>query len=192
MVKHELYFSNYCKKSAAILEELNKNGLRDKFAYICIDKRVVKNNTTYILAPGGGMFPLPPMINRVPVLLLKPNHEILSGNQILDYIRPQVKTVKQEKSMLFDEPNPFSMSRDNGNSFGVMSDNYSFLDMGVDELKADGSGGIRQMYNYTSLNDPGTSIPVGYDRDQNPKPQFSIEQLEEMRNMEVPSFQQTK
>ena len=80
--------------------------------------------------PDGSSFPLPPMINRVPVLLLKPNHEILSGNQIFDYIKPQANTIHQEKTMLQNEPNPFSLNMDIANGYGVASDNFSFLDMG--------------------------------------------------------------
>ena len=89
MAKPELYFSKYCKFSTKIIEQLNKNGVDDKFIYISIDKRFTKNNVTYILNPDGSSFPLPPMINRVPVLLLKPNYEILSGDQIIEYIKPQ-------------------------------------------------------------------------------------------------------
>ena len=117
MAKPELYFSKYCKHSSKILDELNRTGMNQKFVYISIDKRFSKNNITYILNPDGTSFPLPPMINRVPVLLLKPNHEILSGNQILDYIKPQVKNIKEEKTMLFNEPNPFSLNMDNGTSY---------------------------------------------------------------------------
>jgi hypothetical protein len=74
MAKPELYFSKYCKHSSKILDELNRNGMNDRFVYISIDKRFVKNNITYIMNPNGSSFALPPMINRVPVLLLKPNY----------------------------------------------------------------------------------------------------------------------
>ena len=77
MAKPELYFSKYCKHSNKILTELNKSGVSDKFIFISIDKRFTNNNATYILNPDGTSFPLPPMINRVPVLLLKPNAELL-------------------------------------------------------------------------------------------------------------------
>jgi len=120
--KHELYFSHYCKHSSTILQELNKAGMQSKFNYICIDKRFVKDNITYIMLPNGQHFPLPPMINRVPILLLKPKFEILSGTQILEYIKPQAKTIQEEKTMLYSEPNPFDLSRDTLRSSGVASD----------------------------------------------------------------------
>jgi hypothetical protein len=181
MAKHELYFSKYCKHSSKILEELNRNGVNDKFIYISIDKRFVKNNVTYIMNPNGSSFVLPPMINRVPVLLLKPNHEILSGNQILEYIKPQVKNIKEEKTMLHNEPNPFSLNMDNGNVYGVKSDNFSFLDSSPDELSAQGSGGVRQMYNYSTL-DQETNIETPLQSDKQAKLSMTVEQLEQQRN----------
>jgi glutaredoxin-related protein len=50
MAKPELYFSKYCKFSTKIIEQLNKNGVDDKFIYISIDKRFTKNNVTYIFS----------------------------------------------------------------------------------------------------------------------------------------------
>jgi hypothetical protein len=181
MAKHELYFSKYCKHSSKILDEMNRNGMNDKFVFISIDKRFVKNNVTYIMNPNGTSFALPPMINRVPVLLLKPNHEILSGNQILDYIKPQVKTIKEEKTMLYNEPNPFSLNMDNGNVYGVKSDNFSFLDSTPDELSAQGAGGVRQMYNYSTL-DQESNIETPLQSDKTAKLNMTVEQLEQQRN----------
>jgi len=181
MAKHELYFSKYCKHSSKILDEMNRNGMNDKFLFISIDKRFVKNNVTYIMNPNGTSFALPPMINRVPVLLLKPNHEILSGNQILEYIKPQVKTIKEEKTMLYNEPNPFSLNMDNGNVYGVKSDNFSFLDSTPDELSAQGAGGVRQMYNYSTL-DQESNIETPLQSDKTAKLNMTVEQLEQQRN----------
>ena len=184
--KHELYYSQYCKYSSSILQELNKAGLQEKFNYICIDKRFVKNNITYIMLPNGQHFPLPPMINRVPILLLKPKFEILSGNQILEFIKPQAKTIKEEKTMLYEEPNPFDLSRDTLRSSGVASDNYSFLDMAPQELAPEGNGGMRQMYSYASIDgDSVISTPV-LEGDKKSKMNYSMEDLEKMRNQEFP------
>jgi len=179
MAKPELYFSKYCKHSSKILEELNHMGMNKKFNYICIDKRVVKQNITYILNPDGSTFPLPPMINRVPVLLLKPNHEILSGDQIIEYVKPQIKNINEEKTMLFNEPNPFSLKSDPG---GVMSDNFSFLDTPVSEMSAQGNGGMRQMYNYSTL-DTNQEIPTQLESDKKPKLNMTLEQLEQERKL---------
>lgn len=186
--KHELYFSNYCKHSSAILQELNKAGFQNKFVFICIDKRFVKDNIIYIMLPNGQQFPLPPMINRVPVLLLKPKFEILSGNQILDYIRPQAKNIKEEKTMLYDEPNPFDLTKDTLRSSGVASDNYSFLDMEPQELAPQGNGGLRQMYSYATVeNETSISTPL-LEGDKKSKMSYSMEDIEKLRNQEFPEL----
>jgi hypothetical protein len=151
--KHELYFSEYCKHSQAILEQMNRLGLHDKFRYISVDKRVNKNNITYIILPNGQQFPLPPMINRVPILLLKPSNEILSGNQILEYIKPQVRNIQDQKTMIYNEPNPFAFGTDGLGMSGVASDTFSFVESNNNhhEMRLDGgTAGLRQMYNYVS------------------------------------------
>ena len=183
MAKPELYFSKYCKHSNKILTELNKYGVSDKFIFISIDKRFTNNNATYILNPDGTSFPLPPMINRVPVLLLKPNYEILSGDQIIDYIKPQSKNIQQEMTMINNEPNPFSLNLDMANSFGVSSDNYSFLDTTPEDLSAKGNGGVRQMYNYSAL-DQQQMIKTPLENDKSVKLNMTLEQIEQQRKME--------
>jgi len=182
MSKHELYYSKYCKYSGIVLEEMNKCGLQNDYNYICIDSRILKDNVFYINLLDGTQKVLPPMINRVPILLLKPNYEILSGNQILDYIKPQTKHIEQEKTMLVNEPAEYSLSN---MLSGVISDSYSFLDMSPDELSAKGDGGTRQLYNYSSLNEFGDSIQTPSLEDKKPKLDYSIEQLEQKRKEEI-------
>lgn len=190
-LKHEFYFSNYCKHSAAIIQELNRGGFQSKFIYICIDKRVVRDNVTYILLPGGKEFQMPPMINRVPVLLLKPKYEILSGSQILDYIKPQSKSINEEKTMIYSEPNPFDLGKDSLKSSGVMSDYFSFLEDGPQDLAPQGNGGMRQMYNYSGLDGQVAQMPVIVEGDKKSKMQYSLEELEQMRNSDFPSVKRT-
>ena len=50
------------------------------------------------------------------------------------------------------EPSSFAFSGESS-GLGVMSDSFSFLDMGADDLSTKGNGGTRQMYNYTGLDD---------------------------------------
>jgi hypothetical protein len=123
------------------------------------------------------------MINRVPVLLLKPNYEILSGDQIMDYIKPQAKSIQQEMTMLNNEPNPFSLNLDMANAFGVSSDNFSFLDTTPEDLSAKGNGGIRQMYNYSPL-DQQQMIKTPLENDKSVKLNMTLEQIEQQRKME--------
>ena len=123
------------------------------------------------------------MINRVPVLLLKPNYELLSGNQIIDYIQPQSNSLSEEKQNLLNEPETFSIGKDNSMT-GVMSDNFSFLDMSNEELSATGNGGIRQLYHYAQL-DSNPSIETPLNDEKNKKINISVEQLEQKRNNEL-------
>lgn len=183
MERSQLFYSKYCEHSKNILEELNKSGFHDKFEFICIDKRVIDKNIIYILDNNNNKTKLPPMINRVPVLLLKPNYEILSGNQILDYIKPQSKTIEQEENLLSNEPNSFSLGKDNSLT-GVSSDTFSFIDSTSDELSASGNAGTRQMYNYYSLDNSDT-ITTPMESDKKQKLNMNIEQLEEKRRTEL-------
>jgi len=183
MNQHELYFSRHCKYSKSILDELQKMG-QCPFQLICVDRRFTKNNVTYVTLPDGKHVALPPMINRVPILLLKPKFEILSGNQILDFLRPQVK--RQEKTMLYTDPNPFDLSRDTLRSSGVASDHYSFLDMEPQELAPQGNGGLRQMYSYATVEgDVPMNAPM---EDKKGKMSYSMEEIEQMRNQEFPEL----
>jgi hypothetical protein len=138
------------------------------------------------MLPNGQHFPLPPMINRVPILLLKPKFEILSGNQILEYIKPQAKTIKEEKTMLYEEPNPFDLSRDTLRSSGVASDYYSFLDMSPQELTPEGNGGMRQMYSYATVDGESVISTPLLEGDKKSKMNYSMEDIEKMRNQEFP------
>lgn len=190
--KHELYFSEYCKHSQAILEQLNRLGLQERFRYISVDKRVIKNNITYIILPNGQQFPLPPMINRVPILLLKPSNEILSGNQILEFIKPQVRNINEQKTMIYSEPNPFAFGSDNLGMSGVASDRFSFVESNNNhsEMRLDGgTAGMRQMYNYVTAdggNMNSIQAPQNLETDKRTKSQYTLEDLEKMRDAEFP------
>ena len=94
---------------------------------------------------------LPSKIKKVPaLLLLNEAYIVYYGNDILEYFKPQEEVNVKVATNNNLEPNAFSFS-DNGGSF-VQSDNFSFLDMNPDELSAKGDGGMRQMYNYSAIN----------------------------------------
>ncbi len=201
--KNELYYSKHCKKCSKLLEQLNKYGLHTKFNYICIDNRKMYNNITYIIAPNGQSFPLPPMINKVPTLLTKPGNEVLVGEeQILIYIRPQARNINEERTMLFNEPSPFSLNTDNGNVYGVNSDRFSFLNT---DLSAQGEGGKDQMYNYATIHHTDEQLMSGINNvqsstylsseksnrggfDQNRMKQYEEQRKAEMYNIPPPKF----
>lgn len=181
----ELYYSKYCPYSNKILELINKAGMQSNFTYISIDKREMINNITYLIDNHHNRTPLPPMINRVPVLLVSPS-EILYGNEIADYIKPQSKTIEDEVSRLeYDHPNPFTLGKDTSLT-GVTSDTYSFLDTPPEDLLAEkGNGGLRQMYdNSPAIGEPQfTHAP--FEESKKPKLGKSLEQIEQERNQSL-------
>jgi hypothetical protein len=79
--------------------------------------------------------------------------------------------------MLFNEPNPYMFKGDRG----VVSDEFSFLDSSVTELSAQGNGGMRQTYNYATLDSNAESMPIQFDPDKQPKLNMTLEQLEQQR-----------
>ena len=59
--------------------------------------------------------------------------------------------------------------------FGVASDNYSFLDQSPDSLLAKGDGGIRQLYNYSTID---------YSNSENiatPKENYTSDKLKDLK-----------
>lgn len=145
-----LYYSNFCNYSKTTIQQLNKIGVGKDVHFICIDKRVKQGNDVYIVLENGQKMIMPQIINRVPaLLLLNNNYKILYGEHILENFKQSndlnIKTATNNNL----EPSAFSL----GNSgFGIVSDNYSFLDMNPDDLSAKGNGGIRQMHSYVDLN----------------------------------------
>ena len=89
----------------------------------------------------------------------------------------------EERTIINQEPNPFSLNLDMANSFGVSSDNYSFLDTSPDDLSAKGNGGIRQMYNYATI-DQQQFIKTPLENDKSVKLNMTLEQIEQQRKME--------
>lgn len=188
--KHLLYFSNYCKHSTNLLELLQKDGSIDQVELICIDYRFVKDNITYIKLPNNQSMPLPPMINCVPTLCLTPNYEILTGGKILQYFKPISKNIEEERNHINGEPDPYCLEKETIGNYGVSSDNFSFFDSNEDELSASGNGGMRQLYNYVSVNgnendSNSESIYTPQDLGKEKKISVSLEQLQQQRQNEL-------
>ena len=152
-----LYYSNYCNNCKSLLQSVSKSTNKNDTYFICIDKRIRKNNKNYVVLENGQELILPPGITKVPALmLLKDNQRVIFGSSIKDHLQPEVFV--SPKEILCDptvEPECFSLG---GSMSNVNSDQYSFLDMGSSELEAKGNGGIRQMHNYVSLDNHSNSI----------------------------------
>ena len=144
-----LYYSNFCDNSKKLLGNISKSSVKDSIHFICIDKRINKNNNIYIILENNQEIILPNGVNAVPaLLLLNQNYKILFGNDIINYLKPVQETEKRVATNYNGEPSAFAI---NDAFSGVISDNYSFLDQNSDELSAQGTGGLRQLYSYATL-----------------------------------------
>jgi hypothetical protein len=143
-----LYYSNFCENCKKLIGHLSKSSIKNDLHYICIDKRINKNNGIYVVLENGQELLLPDTVNRVPaVMILNGDFKVLFGDDILDYLKP-VEQVNVAVATNFNgEPSAFNM---NAGLADVHSDNFSFLDQ--DDLSAKGDSGMRQLYNYASIN----------------------------------------
>ena len=146
-----LYYSNYCEKCKEILPVLAQSQAKKDIHFVCIDNRIKKeDNCIYIILENQKELILPPNITKVPaLLLLNRGSQVLFGKQILEHIQPRQMESNSRDSFIPSEPMAFSLN--DINNFGVMSDNYSFLDQSVDSLSAKGDGGLRQLRNNVTL-----------------------------------------
>lgn len=187
--KHILYYSSFCKHSNKLLPYLQQNDLGGNLDFVCIDKRFVKDNVTYVLSNQQAI-PLPPMINSVPTLCIMPNFEILTGNKIVEFFKPYTKSIDEEREVLNNEPNPYCLEKETIGSYGVSSDSFSFYDASDKELSASGDGGLRQLYNYSTISEgsniqDNNQIYTPQDEGREKKMNVSLEQLQQRRNNEI-------
>lgn len=150
-----LYYSKYCDHSKKLLSYLTSNNMQGSLHFICIDKRTqdAKTGRTYIIMDNGETIIMPENVQSVPsVLLLNDNYRILQGDDIYNHFRPRVEDAVKESTNSNMEPSSFAFAGESS-GLGVMSDSFSFLDQGADDMSTKGNGGTRQMYNYTGLDD---------------------------------------
>jgi hypothetical protein len=184
-----LYYSNYCNHSKTLLQSLSKINLAKDTHFICIDKRIKdENNKIHIILENGQKIIMPEKITRVPALLLLNNsYDILYGEEIPHFLKKKQDVVVKQATSNNLEPSSFSFSP---GGFGIVSDQYSFLDMDTESLSTKGNGGIRQMHSYVDLNynDTITTPPVG-DSDNKGSNKISSEltiaKLQEQREKEL-------
>ena len=178
-----LYYSNFCEHSKKLLQTISKNNLSKDIHFICIDKRIKdSNNKTFIILENGQKIIMPENVNRVPaLLLLNQGYKVLYGESILQHFKPQQEILVKKATQNNLEPLAFSF---NDAGFGsVSSDQYSFLDMDSESLKATGNGGMRQMHNYVQLNHVDSFQPISKDEGK-PSEHMTIEQLQKQREQD--------
>jgi hypothetical protein len=188
-----IYYSNSCDRCKSVLTALSKSRLQDDIHFLCIDKRVKSGTGAWhIITETGEKVLLPPQVNRVPaLLLLNKGHQVLYGEQILQHFQPKNAALNDAATGFNGEPNAFALGRESmGGGFGVASDNYSFLDQSADELSAKGNGGMRQLYNYATIDlvDKIETPPDTYSPDK--VGSVSLEQLQNKRSLEITNQQQ--
>ena len=93
-----LYYSRFCEHSNKVLEHLAKNALLQDLNCICVDRRTTnEHGQTVVQLENGKQEALPPMIDRVPALLLvKEKYQIRYGNDILAFFKGTSKGVAEK------------------------------------------------------------------------------------------------
>ena len=183
-----LYYSKFCEHSNKLLQTLSKTTQKD-IHYICIDKRVKDtNNKMFIVLENGQKIVMPENVNRVPaLLLLNQNYQVLYGEAILNHLKPKQEVAIRKATQNNMEPMAFSFG--SGGFGDIVSDMYSFLDQGSEELEAKGNGGMRQMHNYVDLNySDKISTPNDeqeYKGANKISGELTIEQLQQQRDSEL-------
>ena len=182
-----LYYSNFCDKSKKILQTLAKSNIKEELHYLCIDKRVKSpTGSWYIVLENGENIIMPPQVNRVPALLLmKQGHQVLYGDQILSHLQPKDTAINMAATNNNGEPSPFSLNNDCIGGFGVASDTFSFWDQSSDDLSAKGNGGMRQLYNYATIDSDIRIDAPKEDYTPDKIGSVSLENLQQKRNTDI-------
>jgi hypothetical protein len=184
-----LYYSKFCEHSNKLLQTLSKIGPQKDIHFICIDKRVKdSNNKMFIVLENGQKIIMPENVNRVPaLLLLNQNYQVLYGEAILNHLKPAQEVAVKKATQNNMEPMAFSFAT--GGFGDIVSDAYSFLDQGSEELQAKGSGGMRQMHNYVDLNYSDNISTPADDHDYKGSNKLSgdltVEKLQQQRESEL-------
>ncbi len=185
-----LYYSNFCEHSKKLLQSLSKTHVSKEIHFICIDKRERdQNGKINIILENGQKIVMPENVTKVPaLLLLNQGYQVLYGDNIYNYMKPKQETVTRQATNNNMEPMAFSLG---GGGFGIVSDNYSFLDMDSEELNTKGNGGMRQMHNYVPLNhsDIITTPKDDFDYKKDKlSGDLTIEKLQKQREQELTNY----
>ena len=178
-----LYYSNHCNNSKSLLQQISKmdQTMQKDMHFLSIDNRVKQaNGATNIVLENGQQLLLPPLITKVPALLLlsKGNH-VLFGNEIMNYLDEREKSNKKKQ---INEGEPTSYNNF-GSMGGINSDMFSFIDQ---DTLAEGDGGMRLQHNYMAF-DNFDSIETPPDTHTSEKANTgnSMEKLTQARNLDV-------
>jgi hypothetical protein len=190
-----LYYSNFCEPSKKLLQTISKTQNTKEIHFICIDKRVKDaNGKVFIVLQTGQKIVMPENVTRVPaLLLLNQNYRVIYGDDIYRHLKPHVEQQVQQATKNNMEPVTYQdgFGAFGGFGAGVVSDNYSFLDQSDTDLSVKGSGGLRQIHNYVTLNDSmnvNMTLPTDdyeYKTDKIKEGELSVEALQRRRDEEL-------
>ena len=182
-----LYYSNHCSHSKSLLTQLSKTKANEDIHFVCIDKRRKDKSKTYIVLENGQELVMPETLTAVPALLIMSNFSIIYGEDIYKFLKPKEEVITQVATENNMEPLAFSMNN-LFNPFGIVSDQYSFVDLNPEEMKAQGNGGMSQMHHYLPLNFNQTiDAPKEYDDLKNTKmgDDMTIEKIKQSRERDL-------
>lgn len=135
---------------------LAKNGMTDKFNFICIDRRVQDPQTqqTYVVLDRGSKVLLPPNVHRVPnLVLINEKYRSVVGDDIYGYLEALIRTggkKAQFSEQSGGEPTGYVLGSSAG-GVNIVSETYTYYDAKPEELLAKGTGAMRQMHNYAPV-----------------------------------------
>ena len=147
-MSYVLYYSKYCENCKKILYKVGKDKIKEDIHFLCIDKRKVIKDKSYIVLSDGKELLMPDEIKEVPsLLLLNRGNRIIYGNEILNLFNPIL-----EKNNTVENNGGEPLAFSNYEMGATLSDNYSYLDQNSDELSTKGEGGLRQMHSFATYN----------------------------------------
>ena len=179
-----LYYSNYCENCKNLLQDLAKSQDKKDIHFICIDRRVKKDSgKIYIILENNQEIILPPQVNRVPALLYlnNTNQDVIFGTEIINNLKPRETAFTNKVEVIKTTEEPLAFSFGSGPS-SVVSDSFSFWDQDSDALSAQGDGGLRQLYNYSTINQKETINTPAEDYSPDKIGEVTIAKLQEERN----------
>ncbi len=141
-----IYYSNFCDPSKKLFQKVAKTKLSQEIHFICIDQRKRDSKGNTILFVQNEQVMLPPQVTKVPALYQIETKQVLFGDDIYDHLLPREVAINQIATNGNFDPDPFSV-------FGMsrLSDTYSYWDTSVEDLGAKGSGGMRQLKQFATL-----------------------------------------
>lgn len=145
-----IYYSSNCKNCIKLLNEIGNKKIENTL-YFSVDTRESINNQTFLILENGSRVLLPINITQVPSLLIideKSNKNTLKvGKEIYDYLELTNNTnIMKKKDEIDIKTYELIGKRD-----AIISDTFSYLSTSADDLLAEGSGGLEQIHNYSTL-----------------------------------------